>query len=119
MLYSDSCVTLQRIKQNPNQYETFEMNRLQQILELSKPTQWHYIPTTANPADLLTRDNTVNKWLNSPLWWNGPTNKQYILVNPMHKDNYVCMTIQLKEEEKQLLTMKWQEVVAKLSKQFN
>merc|ERR1711989_123824 len=46
-------------------------SRIQYILDVSSPDQWHYIQTELNPADLGTRPITV-KNLQASCWLSGP-----------------------------------------------
>ncbi|KRY44516.1 hypothetical protein T03_2734 [Trichinella britovi] len=48
----------------PRKWKTFVANRVQEIITLTEPCQWRYVPTADNPADRLSRDYH--------LWWNGP-----------------------------------------------
>ena len=117
ILYSDSSVTLQRIKRNPNQYEAFEMNRLQQILEITNQNQWHHVPSAQNPADLLTKDSPIQMWLDSELWWYGPSPYQYQLAEPVREYHSACMVTQvqpLSEEAKHILKLTWNEAIQEL-----
>ena len=40
------------------------------IRQKTKPENWFYCKTSADPADFLTRADTNG--INDPLWWNGP-----------------------------------------------
>ena len=39
---------------------------------MTSPNQCEYVPTGHNPADLLTRGESVSKLLTEEKWWNGP-----------------------------------------------
>lgn len=54
--WTDSSITLYRIKSNPSKYATFVANRISQIQEVSHPDNWLYIPTDQNPADIVRGD---------------------------------------------------------------
>ena len=71
--YSDSRVVLEWIKSHSTKkfLKRYVVSRLQFILRVSSPDQWHYIPTEINPADLGTRPITV-KNLRASSWFNGP-----------------------------------------------
>ena len=68
MLYGwlDSTVALHWIKGN-GQYKQFVANRVAKI-RLHKDTEWRYVPTDNNPADLASRGAQVEE---SQLWWTG------------------------------------------------
>ena len=47
-------------------------NRIGEIQMFTEPSQWQYVFTEENPADLCTRGATPSELADSPLWWNGP-----------------------------------------------
>ena len=71
--YSDSRVFLELIKSHSTKepLKRYVVSRLQFILRVSSPDQWHYIPTEINPADLGTRPISV-KNLQASCWLKGP-----------------------------------------------
>ncbi|XP_003370719.1 Pao retrotransposon peptidase superfamily [Trichinella spiralis] len=70
--WSDSSVALSWIKGDPRKWKTFVANRVQEIIPLTEPSQWRYVPTADNPADRLSRGCTLERLLKEHLWWNGP-----------------------------------------------
>lgn len=70
--WTDSYVTLYRIKSNPSKYGTFVANRISLIQEMSHPDNWLYIPTTLNPADIVSRGLMPSEMQDNQLWWRGP-----------------------------------------------
>ena len=54
------------------QFKTFVSNWIRQIQQHLPPSQWHYVPTKSNPADIASRVATPAELLNSSLWWEGP-----------------------------------------------
>lgn len=117
-LYSDSTVTLYRLKGDPNSQQPFEMRRLLMILELSTPEQWHHVPTAANPADLLTRDIDVNHWLQGDLWWNGPNETEYSLAQPTPRQQGVCLAI-LQDADRDILNAGLHEALKQLNESIS
>ena len=98
--FSDSQVTLWRIQNPYNNYKVFVANRLKTIQQLSKPSDWFYVSTADNPADLASRGEKLEELMSSSLWLNGPE----FLVNP--KTNYENMkinSIQMTREANRLL----------------
>merc|ERR1712148_94478 len=72
--YTDSLDKLAWI-QNESPKETpkrYVMSRINYIRKVSKPSQWHYIPTAHNPADIGTRPISV-KELKASVWLTGPS----------------------------------------------
>ena len=57
--YTDSKVALSYIQNESRRFYVYVTNRIQIIRGLSDPTQWKYIDTHRNPADLFTRGSTV------------------------------------------------------------
>ena len=45
---------------------------MQQIRDLSIPTQWRHIDTKVNPADYESRGLYADELVNKSNWWNGP-----------------------------------------------
>ena len=38
----------------------------------SNPVQWQYVPSTQNPADLISTGTQVEELAHRSLWWEGP-----------------------------------------------
>nr|CAH7760091.1 unnamed protein product [Callosobruchus chinensis] len=71
-LWCDSTVCLAWIGTEPNQLQPFVQNRVAQIQTLTQPNSWHYISTSENPADFLSRGVSPHSLVDNMLWWNGP-----------------------------------------------
>lgn len=54
-LWSDSEITIYRIKSQANRYQSFVGTRIAEIQELSFSSNWRYVPSQLNPADLMSR----------------------------------------------------------------
>lgn len=52
-------------------FHTYVANRIHKIRRTTNPTQWHYVPTTNNPADNASRGLTVEQ-LKASNWLTGP-----------------------------------------------
>ena len=109
-LYSDSTITLCRRKGDPNLQQPFEMRRILMIRELSNPEQWHHVPTTSNPADLLTREAGVETWLQNSLLWSGPREDEYPLAQPGPRQGGLILAV-LQAQDRDLLTVGRQEAL--------
>lgn len=72
ILWTDSMITLHRIKGPSNKYKTFVGARLSEIQENTSSTDWRFIPTELNPADLVSRSILPTDLINLKIWWNGP-----------------------------------------------
>ena len=69
--YSDSKVVLGYIQNKSRRFYMYVANRVQTIRNTTEPSQWRYIDTASNPADLATRCLSPGKLLESR-WTSGP-----------------------------------------------
>jgi hypothetical protein len=69
--WCDSKVVLGYIQNQTKKFQPFVANRVQQIVTKSEPSQWHYVQTSENPADLASRGCNINKLIASD-WFKGP-----------------------------------------------
>ena len=53
-------------------HDRFVANRVNYILEHTKPSTWKHVPGTDNPADCASRGMDPEKLLHHTLWWQGP-----------------------------------------------
>lgn len=70
--WSDSMVGLSWLREESSNYNVFVANRVSRIQNLTKNMSWHHVPTSINPADILSRGATPEELLNSNLWKEGP-----------------------------------------------
>jgi hypothetical protein len=78
VLWSDSMNVLFWIKRNYSRnFKPFVGNRINFIQEHTLPTQWLYVPTEQNSADLITRE-TLASSSSSDMWMSGPA---FLLLN--------------------------------------
>ena len=73
-LFTDSLVTLNRIKRRPKSFQQWEGNRLVAIHRATQglKAHWHFVPTKLNPADLVSRGMTIEDLSPENIWWQGP-----------------------------------------------
>lgn len=69
--WSDSKVVLSWLN-TTKAMKTFVANRVGTIKELSDPSAWRYVPTSLNPADLVSRGIDPQQLPDSAVWWEGP-----------------------------------------------
>ena len=69
--YTVSKVVLSWIQDDSHHLKRFEANRVGPIRTITDPQAWHYIATSANPADIGTRPITVQQ-LKGSEWLTGP-----------------------------------------------
>lgn len=72
IFWSDSTTVLWWIRNTSQKYKQFVANRVKEIQNTTDPSQWRYIPTKENPADLLTRGIDSANLKDNTLWWHGP-----------------------------------------------
>ena len=72
VFWTDSKVVLGYVNNQSRRFHVFVANRIQQIHDLSSPTEWKYVETQSNPADLASRGAHAEELINSSKWWKGP-----------------------------------------------
>ncbi|CAG9138228.1 unnamed protein product [Plutella xylostella] len=82
MCWTDSTIVLGWLRMAPSLLKTFVQNRVVEIHELTKDTQWRHVSGTDNPADLVSRGVALEVLASSGLWWEGP---QFL-----HDPNFAC-----------------------------
>ncbi|XP_055699993.1 uncharacterized protein LOC129799799 [Phlebotomus papatasi] len=71
--WCDSTIVLYWLQGSPDHYKIFVSNRVRRIQMLSDRTQWRYVPTHCNPADIISRGVTPQQLQDLDLWWHGPS----------------------------------------------
>lgn len=74
--WTDSTSVLQYLRNQSRRFQTFVANRVSAIQESSQTSQWRYVNTAINPADIASRGindcnpDKLNRWLRGPefLW---------------------------------------------------
>ena len=70
--WTDSMNVLHWINTPANRLKTFVSNRIGQIQAHSESKQWRHVPTEQNPADVATRDLSLQDLIKTKQWWKGP-----------------------------------------------
>ena len=70
--WSDSSDVLHWVHNTSRRFKPFVAHRVGEIQAHSAPSQWHYVPTAVNPADLLTRGKSAEELVSCQSWWGGP-----------------------------------------------
>ena len=68
LYWSDSKTVLKWMRMDPRNFQSFVMHRIGEILELSDVSQWNWVPSKKNPADLATKIHHSN----FDVWFQGP-----------------------------------------------
>ncbi|XP_064625911.1 uncharacterized protein LOC135486745 [Lineus longissimus] len=82
VFWTDSRITLQYMYNECRRFKTYVANRVTEIRDTTSPTQWRHVPGKDNPADDISRGQTVEAFLKSPRWFQGPK----FLIQP--KENW-------------------------------
>ena len=69
--YSDSQIVLGYIRNRDKRFSRYVTSRIDRILSGSQASQWQYIQTDMNPADIATRCHTPEQ-LSKSVWLTGP-----------------------------------------------
>ncbi|XP_064461641.1 uncharacterized protein LOC135371581 [Ornithodoros turicata] len=70
--WTDSSITLCWVRGSPLRWKQFVRNRVIEIQEKSDVSAWRFCPGKENPADLLTRGESLETLEKCDTWWNGP-----------------------------------------------
>ncbi|XP_048270106.1 uncharacterized protein LOC125386964 [Bombus terrestris] len=70
--WTDSTIVLHWINTSPHTLKTFVAKRVTEIQQKTHTSDWRYIPTTDNPADLISRGQSPQDFLRSTIWQHGP-----------------------------------------------
>ncbi|XP_053964178.1 uncharacterized protein LOC128867103 [Anastrepha ludens] len=79
--WSDSSVVLSWLQEEPSKFNVFVANRVCAIQQLTEGMQWRYVPTSLNPADILSRGAAPRELSQSNLWKHGPPFLQEEMCN--------------------------------------
>lgn len=69
--WSDSSIVLHWLKTHPSTLSTFVGNRIAEIQENSLNATWRHVPSSENPADIISRGCDIASLENS-IWFSGP-----------------------------------------------
>ena len=72
VFWSDSMNVLWWIRTHSRILKPFVANRVSEIQAGSSPSQWMYVPTSLNPADVVSRGQSSAAIAQNDLWWSGP-----------------------------------------------
>ena len=70
--WTDSTTVLSYINNEAKRYHTFVANRVAVIRDSTDVSQWKYVNTELNPADVCSRGQGVKKFVTNTSWLNGP-----------------------------------------------
>lgn len=67
--WTDSRIVLAWIRTPPHQLQTFEANRVSQIINSDTPSEWRHVPGHLNPSDCASRGLSASALAGNSLWW--------------------------------------------------
>lgn len=70
--WCDSTIVLAWLGTDPCKLKTFVCNRVSQIQNLTEASEWKYVPSESNPADLVSRGMNPDELINNETWFSGP-----------------------------------------------
>ena len=76
-LYTDSTSVLGYLSNTNKRFTRYVTRRVENILKLSDLSQWRYVSTNDNPADIVSRRQSITTLTNS-CWLSGP---KFLLLN--------------------------------------
>ena len=94
--FTDSLITLFRLRKGSGTFKMWVANRLKDILTRTKIEMWRHVCGSLNPSDFCSRPTRVKTLLNSDLWFKGPTFLR------LSVDTWPSMKALSKEEAKEI-----------------
>ncbi|XP_033200231.1 uncharacterized protein LOC117162465 [Bombus vancouverensis nearcticus] len=70
--WTDTTIVLHWINTSPHTLKIFVANRVTEIQQKTHTSDWRRIPTTDNPADLISRGQSPEDFLRPTIWQHGP-----------------------------------------------
>ncbi|CAG7724968.1 unnamed protein product [Allacma fusca] len=101
--WTDSTVSRDWIKGNPNRWKTFVANRVSEIRDVIPSNNWYHLPGLENPADPASRGVSPEDLRENMLWWNGPPWLSHPTVMP--EDNEDIISAEALKEEKRIVSV--------------
>ncbi|XP_076765007.1 uncharacterized protein LOC143432076 [Xylocopa sonorina] len=72
-MWTDSTIVLHWIRTSPHLLKTFVANRVSEIQSRTDTADWRHISTSENPADLISRGQQPQEFIQPSIWQFGPT----------------------------------------------
>ena len=111
--FSDSEITLYRLKKSAETYKVWVANRLRAIHNQTEVNDWHKVNTKENPSDISSRGAYLTEFVDSELFFHGPEwltdpNVQFQRVGETLTEELQTLD---KEEVRQILRTNVQQIV--------
>ena len=98
-LFTDSEIVLAWMRNPSLQFKVFVGPRVKKILSLTNIGMWRHVRSEDNPADIISRGVSAEKFMSSKLWWSGPAWVAGPVENYPNKDTPVLMSNSLFAQE--------------------
>ena len=108
-LYTDSMIVMGYLSNRDKRFSKYVERRVDLVLGRSQLSEWHYVHTSENPADIATRSHTPRELL-STTWLTGPKplmesgylpaklDPRQAIVLPEQKDDHVVLKTSVVKE---------------------
>ncbi|XP_076384921.1 uncharacterized protein LOC143263875 [Megalopta genalis] len=70
--WTDSTIVLHWLHSSPHSLKTFVANRVAEIQSTTTIMNWHHVKSLDNPADLLSRGQGIEEFVQPSIWQHGP-----------------------------------------------
>ena len=70
--WTDSRVVLGYVSNDAKRFHIFVANRVREIRDSTSPTQWNFVESGENPADIASRGMQADALVSCERWWKGP-----------------------------------------------
>ena len=70
--WCDRVTVLWWVRGRSRNFKPFVANRIEGMQTSTDPKQWRYVPTSVNPAGMLSRGMHANELAKCDSWWRGP-----------------------------------------------
>ena len=102
--WTDSKVVLGYINNDARKFHIFVANRVQKIRDLTNPSQWFYITTESNPADMASRGLTAAE-IQRSTWLSGPA---FLLESQLKSSQEPTPQLQTGDPEVRVISLRTQ-----------
>ncbi|XP_075168002.1 uncharacterized protein LOC142240188 [Haematobia irritans] len=114
-LWTDSSIVLGWLQKSPQTLKTFVANRVSDILNIVNVSQWSYVKTDENPADLGSRGCAPQELSSSQLWWHGPSWLSQPRVNWPKPRTFEPTDLEVKRVATYHITIDGEEIISRFS----
>ena len=97
--WTDSMIVLGYLSNEAKRFHVYVANRVSEIRQKTDVSQWHYVPSADNPADIASRGMDCSQ-LQTSMWLEGPAFlKQVNLATALSKGQHINRDLALDDPE--------------------